>query len=396
MRGEEKTARHQWTVLVLCALAVLASSFDGAVLFLALPAVSTQFRASFGSLADLGSLLALGSLGALPMGALADQNGRRRLIAIGVAGFSVANVLSGYATGLTNLGVARLFAVCFEAAVASIATVLVVEEVPARRRGLAVSVLTIAAGAGTFVTTVAYPLVAPDWRVLYWAGGLGLPVAAALWWLLPEGRTWSAAPSEKAVEALGLVWSRPWRRRLLTLAGWSLLSAALLEPAGLFVALYGSRALGLPPLEISAVVWVSGVAGVLCYPLGGWLSDRFGRRVLGSGLAAGTSVFAGGAFVGGAPAYWAGNILWSGLASADTPVLGAWFAEVFPTRARATGDAVASVAAALGGVGGLQLAAFLEPRLGVGPALALTAPIAFAGALLLLALPETRSRPLPD
>jgi putative MFS transporter len=170
----------------------------------------------------------------------------------------------------------------------------------------------------------------------------------------------------------------------------------LLEPAGLFVAFYGSQALGFRPLEISAVVWAAGVAGVLCYPLGGWLSDRLGRRLLGSGLAAGTSIFAGGAFVGGVPGYWVGNIVWSGLASADTPVLGTWFAEVFPTRARATGDAVASVAGAIGGIGGLQLAAVLEPRVGIGPALALTAPIAFLGALLLLALPETRGRPLPD
>jgi putative MFS transporter len=144
------------------------------------------------------------------------------------------------------------------------------------------------------------------------------------------------------------------------------------------------------------MVWASGVAGVLCYPLGGWLSDRFGRRLLGAGLAAGTSVSASGSFVGGVPGYWAGNIVWSGLASANTPVLGAWFAEVFPTRARATGDAIASVAGALGGVAGLQLAAFLEPRLGIGPALAVTAPVALVGALLLLALPETRGRPLPD
>ena len=77
-------------------------------------------------------------------------------------------------------------------------------------------------------------------------------------------------------------------------------------------------------------------------------------------------------------------------------MLGAWFAEVFPTRARATGDAIASVSGALGGICGLQLAAALEPRLGIGPALALTAPIAFFGALLLLALPETRGKPLPD
>src|SRR2546428_14143605 len=67
-RSRHSVTRHQWTVLALCGLAVLASSFDGSVLFLALPAVSSQFRASFSGLADLGSVLALGSLGALPFG----------------------------------------------------------------------------------------------------------------------------------------------------------------------------------------------------------------------------------------------------------------------------------------------------------------------------------------
>jgi MFS family permease len=387
---------HQVRVLVLCGLAVLASSFDGSVLFLALPAVSSQFRASFSGLANLGSVLALGSLGALPIAALADQRGRRRLIAIGVAGFSLANLASGFAPGLVALGAARTAAVCFESAVASLATVLVVEELPSGSRGLAVSVLTLAAGAGVGITTLAYPGVAPDWRLLYWAGGAGLALALALWWLLPEGRTWTEAPRERAWDTLGLLWSRPWRRRLIVLSVWAFCAAILLEPAGLFVALYASDTLHFPPLEISGVVVAAGVAGAVCYPVGGWLSDRLGRRPLGAGLSAATSVAAGAAFISGAPGYLAGNVAWSALASAATPVLGAWFAEVFPTRARATGDAIAAVATALGGIGGLQLAAALEPKVGLGAALALAAPAGLAGALLLLMLPETKGRPLPD
>jgi MFS family permease len=388
--------RHQVRVLALCGLAVLASSFDGSVLFLALPAVSNQFRASFSGLADLGSVLALGSLGALPLAALADRRGRRLLIALGVAGFSLANLASGFAPGLVALGVTRTLAVCFESAVASIATVLVVEEVPAGRRGLAVSLLTLAAGAGIGVTTLAYPLVAPNWRLLYWAGGLGLPLALAIHRMLPEGRTWSAASPRPVSQALPVLLRRPWRPRLFVLAAWALLAAVLLEPAGLFVALYGSDTLGFSPFEISGVVVAAGVAGAVCYPVGGWLSDRLGRRGLGVGLSAVTSLAAAAAFVSGATGYWVGNVAWSALASAATPVLGAWFAEVFPTRARATGDALAAVATAIGGIAGLQLVAALEPRLGLGKALALVAPAALLGAFLLLLLPETRGAPLPE
>jgi hypothetical protein len=54
------------------------------------------------------------------------------------------------------------------------------------------------------------------------------------------------------------------------------------------------------------------------------------------------------------------------------------------------------VAAAAGGVAGLQLVAALQPHLGLGRALAATGLAALAGAVLLLALPETRAQPLPD
>ena len=52
----------------------------------ALPAIATEFHASTLTLSDLGSVLAIGTLGALGLSTLADRFGRKRLIAIGVAG----------------------------------------------------------------------------------------------------------------------------------------------------------------------------------------------------------------------------------------------------------------------------------------------------------------------
>jgi MFS family permease len=93
----------------------------------------------------------------------------------------------------------------------------------------------------------------------------------------------------------------------------------------------------------------SGIVGAACFPLGGWAGDRFGRRSTGLALAAATTIAVATTFVAGSRAgYWAGNIIWSALASATAPVTGAWFAELFPTRARATSEAVAAVAAAVG------------------------------------------------
>jgi predicted MFS family arabinose efflux permease len=265
-------------------------SFDGYVMVLALPAIASDFQASVPALADLGSIFGAGTIVGLPIAMLADQQGRRRLLAIAVAAFSLANLASAAAPGLWWLAGIRAGAVTFETVAASIATALVVEEVEARWRGLAVAGLAVAAGAGLGLTTVLYPLVAPHWRWLYLVGSSGLIAALVLARWLPESRTWAAAPHERLPIAVLL--RPPWRGRLLPLAVSAALGAILYEPAGLLVALFGSQRLGLGPPLISAVVVVSGLAAVPAFVVGGRLSDQWGRRSLAVGLSLATAVFA--------------------------------------------------------------------------------------------------------
>jgi SHS family lactate transporter-like MFS transporter len=380
-------------VLGLTGVAVLLTGFDGSVLFLALPSISAEFHAPVPALATVGSILQLGVLGALPLAALADHTGRRRLLAAGVTAGAAANLASGLAPSLAWLTVGRVAAVCFEALSVSVATALVVEEVPPGARGSGVAWLTVMGGVGIGLTVLAYPLLVPHWRLLYLAGVAGLAVGPLIWMALPESRAWSAARGSG--RALGLLLTPPWRRRLTVLAAASALGAALYEPAGLFVAFFGSR-LGLSPAAISAVVVVSGIASLPAFVLGARLSDAVGRRLPEVAMAGLAALSAGATFSGSLAAFWAGNIAWSILASASVPILGAWTGELFPTRARATSETVGAVAAAAGGAGGLQLVGLLSGRLGLGHSLTLTALLALIGTFLLLLLPETRGRPLPD
>src|SRR5260370_4941578 len=93
--------------LVWAGLAVVLTAFDGSVLVLALPAIASDFHARTPALSNLGSVLAIGVLGALPLATLADHFGRRRLIAIGGAGFSIAHFPSGLAPSLQALAPPR-------------------------------------------------------------------------------------------------------------------------------------------------------------------------------------------------------------------------------------------------------------------------------------------------
>ena len=386
--------RRQRVTLVWAGVAVVLAGYEGSILVLALPAVARDFHATIPALSGLGSILAIGTLGALPLATLADRFGRRRLIAGGVFGFSVVNFASAFAPSLADLALLKLFAVCFEVLVVGVTTALIVEEAPAAQRGRAVSVLALLSGFGTGITVIAYPLMAPNWRWLFYACGLGIAVAPLIWWLLPEGRTWQGV--RVTGSAIRLLLERRWRRRVAVLAAMFGLLAVLLEPAGLLYTVYANDVLGWTPVEISVLVVVSGVAGAVCYLAGGYLSDRFGRRGPAIALTVATAAATSLSFATGAAGFFVGNVLWSGFSSAATPVFGAWSGELFPTRARATAEAAIALAGAVGSIAGLVLVASMAASAGLGGAIQLGGVAAVAGALLLFLLPETKQQPLPE
>ena len=380
--------------LIWVGVAVVLSGFQGSILVLALPAIAADYHASIPALSGLGSILAIGTLGALPLATLADRFGRRRLIATGVAGFSLVNFGSAFAPSLADLALLKLFAVCFEVVVVGVATALIVEEAPPGRRGQAVSVLALLSGFGTGITVIAYPLVAPHWRWLFYASGIGLPLAPLIWWLLPEGRTWQGV--RVTGSAIRLLMEPRWRRRIIVLAVMFGLLAVLLEPAGLLYTVYASAVLRWTPVEISLLVVVSGAVGAVSYLAGGYLTDRYGRRGPAIALTIATAGATSLSFVTATVGFFVGNVLWSCFASAATPVFGAWSGELFPTRARATAEAAIALAGAVGSIAGLQGVALLAASAGLGGAIELGGVAAVIGALLLFLLPETKQQPLPE
>ena len=312
--------------LALCALATFLAGFSGSILFVALPGIGAEFHADTARLATFGATLSLGSAIALPMAAIADRWRRGPVAAISIAGFSLASLGSALVGGLTELAAARLVAVCFETLVVAVVTAAALESVSPGRRARTASLLAASAGAGAVITVFGYPLVAPNWRVLYLAAASGLllsPLALRL-----AGRRAQVPGREGGT----LLLRPPWRRRLAVLSVSAVLGAMLYQPANLFAVFFGSRTLQLSPASLSAVLVVSGVAAAGGYVAGGFLSDRFGRRVPGVILALLSALLTALAFTRSLPAYVVGNVLWSGSAGAAAPVISAWTAELVPTR----------------------------------------------------------------
>jgi MFS family permease len=382
------------TLLVAGAVAAMVE-FDGTVLYLALPAIGHEFAAPVGQLALAGTVLTLGAVFGLPLAALADRRGRRLGLAIATGGFATGNLLSGLAPTLALFAAARLVAVTFASVALGIAIVVVAESAPPRRRGLFVSILSLGAGCGAGLTAILYPILAPHWRYLYLLGGLAWVLVPAVLTLLPETRAWEEA-HHADVHPLRVLAATPWRARLVVIAAVTASAYVADQPGGLFGAYFASGSLGLSPVVVSAVLIASAPFSLAGYLSGGWLSDRAGRRAPGIGLWFMSGIAAAITYIGTVPGFWAGNLAWGLFEGAAQPIISTWFAELFPTRARASSQAVAIMAGAVGGVIGLVLLRALQPVAGLGPALVFLAVAPMAGALVLLVLPETRGKPLPD
>src|SRR5919199_3083308 len=98
------SAGRAWSGLAVLTLPCLVVAMDAHVLTLAVPGLSTALRPSGVQLlwiTDIYVFLVAGFL--IPMGALADRIGRRRLLLSGALAFAAASAIAAWAPGAGEL-----------------------------------------------------------------------------------------------------------------------------------------------------------------------------------------------------------------------------------------------------------------------------------------------------
>jgi len=103
-----KATRREWIGLAVLALPCVVYSMDLNLLHLAVPQLSSDLQPSAAQLLwiiDVYGFLLAGFL--IPMGALGDRIGRRRLLFIGAAAFGITSVLAAFANSAETLIAAR-------------------------------------------------------------------------------------------------------------------------------------------------------------------------------------------------------------------------------------------------------------------------------------------------
>lgn len=401
---------YHWKLFGFLSVATFFEGYD----HIALSQILPEFRSDMGVDSTEGGLIVafinVGTILAYVLVRQADKWGRRRVLTITIAGYTVFTFLTGLAPDPWTFAVAQFAARIFLIAEWAISMVYAAEEFPAHRRGLMIGLIQGFSSLGSVACAGIAPLLLDTpwgWRMVYFVGTVPLLLLAVARRSLKESRRFEAMTDAERAEPKSLfrIWSTPYRKRVLQLAVIWALTYVCTATAITFWKEYASAA---PPAhgphmtaeQVGGVITVAAVAAMPLVFLAGKLLDWVGRRLgatiiflvtAGSVVAAYTLDEPGVALTLGV----VGAIFG---VSAVLPVLNAYNTELFPTHLR--GDAFAWSNNIFGRVGyvlaPLAVGAAAE-RFGYGPAVAVTAvgPVLALGLIVWL-LPETSGRELED
>ncbi|HXO20402.1 MAG TPA: MFS transporter [Thermoanaerobaculia bacterium] len=222
-------------------------------------------------------------------GTLGDRRSRPPLIGAGVAIWSLATGLGGFARGFGTLFAARSTVGVGEAAYGTIAPALLADHFPKERRGRVYAVFFSAIPIGSAAGYVLGGLVDRylGWRAAFFLAGFpGLVLAVLAWRLFDpprgaqdgEGGSHAAAAlagRSAAAAYAGLLRNAPYRLTVLGYAAYTFALGALAFWTPAFL----ERIRGVPrteaTVEFGAIVVVTGFLGTFA---GGWLGDRLLSR----------------------------------------------------------------------------------------------------------------------
>lgn len=431
------------TVLALLCTVQIIDGYLGTVLTQTLTFAADEMGHGNTAQGIVLAVVRAGVLLALVTVALADRHGRRRLLLAAGTGSCLATAAGAASPTLWFLGGTQLVARGLATALGVLIVIMAVEEMPARSRAWAASVLVLCAGLGAGMAVWVLPVADLDqraWRVVYLAPLLGLAGLEAVRRRLPESRRFegaraAASPGTDPADAedrpdpdMGEQ-RRPLdqdmrerrqpldpnvrerrqpldpdvrerrRRRLVLLAATAFLIAMFAAPASSLQNDFLKDERGFSAGQITLFTLATSTPAGIGVLVGGYLADRRGRRRVGAvGLVLGTAAGAWAFFTSG-PALWLLTLIGTLVGGLTVPALAVYGPELFGTHDRGRANGLIVTLGVTGSATGLLTAGWLSDQLGgrLGPALALLAvgPLIVA-ALVLLKFPETAGLELED
>lgn len=402
--GGERFSAYQKKLLVFLSVATFFEGYDAIALTQILPNVRAELGLTELHAGVLVASVNVGTVLAFFFVRRADRWGRRRVLTITIAGYTLFTFLSGLSWDVTSLAVFQCLARVFLIGEWAVAMVVAAEEYPAARRGLVIGLLQGFSSLGGVLCAGVAPLLlatAWGWRSVYFVGVLPLVVLMYARRSLQETKRFeeSRAGGALAPEGLWALLKGPYRKRILQLALIWFCAYACAQTVINFWKEFAVAERGMSDGQVGAAITIAALVSMPLVFAAGKLLDVVGRRrgavVIFVGLSVGT--FGGYTAHGFVPLTIFLMLSIFGV-SAVLPVLNAFNTELFPTELR--GGAFALSNNLLGRIGYVlaPLAVGIAAvDLGWGTAVRYTAVFPLiALALIFWLLPETRGRELED
>lgn len=395
--------KYRRRLLVFLGVATFFEGFDQMALAQLLPSLQREFELDGRQIGAMVALANLGTVIAYLLVRQADRVGRKPVLSITIAGYTITSLLSGLAPDAITFAVLQLISRIFLIGEWVISTVYAAEEFPAKERGTAIGILNGFASLGAVVCAGIIPLMlrAPwGWRTAYFVGTVPLILLAVARRNVRETKRFeSMRPDERIPPSLFRIFRTPYRTRVLRLALIWGLTYVCTQTAITFFKSHAVEELGRSEAEVGTMI---GGAALLAMPLVflvGRLLDRIGRKRGAAIVFSLTALGCVGAYTltDTIPLMIAVVFAVFG-AAAVLPVLNSFSTELFPTDLRS--DAFAWSNNLLGRIGYVLapiVVGLLAEEWGWGLSVAATAigPV-FALGLIFLWMPETQGRELED
>lgn len=344
------------------------------------------------------------AIGGLVFGWLGDRIGRVRAMSLSILTYSIFSGLCGLAGQAWHLGALRFFASLGMGGEWALGVALVMECWPEKHRPILAGVIGAAANFGFVLIAVVGVFVhitQSSWRWVLIAGAAPAFLTFLIQIFVPESERWKAAVKTRVSHPIKEIFSPALRRRTLLAVAFA--SIALIGTWGSvqWLPLWADKMTeGKLPAAKAMTQIVSGVGAILgCFigpAVGGMIGRRpayFGLCLSSLGLCAYLFRFV--------DQYGALFLVMTALVGLVTAAFYGWFPlylpELFPTRARATGQGVSynfgRFLAAAGALGQGQLVAHYGSYARAGATITL---IYAVGLVLIWFAPETKGKPLPE
>jgi MFS transporter, putative metabolite:H+ symporter len=389
-------------LIVFLSVATFFEGYD----FFALTQILPSLRADLGlDKADAGLLVGVINIGTMIAALVvrkADAWGRRRVLTVTLAGYTLCSLATALAPNAIAFGATQLAARVFLIAEWATAMVILAEEFPADRRGFVIGLVQACGSLGAIVCAVVVPpLVATSlrWRAVYLVGAIPLLIVAYARRGLRETERFAAQARPEPKPFMRLLEPTPYRRRMLQLGLIWGLAYVCTNNAITFWKEFAMGERGFTEAQVGTALAIASVVSLPLLFFAGKIIDSLGRRRGALIIFLSTSVSVALAYtlyshVGLTIALVIGIFG----TSAVLPVMNAYTTELFPTDLR--GDAFAwsnNILGRIGYVGSPIVIGILAEDSGWGPVLAWTAVFPLLSlALIMWLLPETSGRELED